>query len=85
MKKKQIETLLYSVVGVGAMWLEGWLPRLPPEPEFLAAFGPGHSLSGLLPAHDIPCALELHPDLGHDFPPEFERSLVAALEFVTQG
>jgi predicted esterase len=42
-------------------------------------------LSALLLAQGIPCALELHPDLGHDFPPEFERSLVAALEFVTQG
>jgi dienelactone hydrolase len=39
-------------------------------------------LAALLPAHGIPCELELHPDLGHDFPPEFERSLIRGLDFI---
>ena len=39
-------------------------------------------LAALLPPHGIACELELHPDLGHDFPPEFERSLIKGLEFI---
>lgn len=41
-------------------------------------------LAELLPRHDIQCELELHPDLGHDFPPEFERSLLNGLDFIMQ-
>jgi predicted esterase len=41
-------------------------------------------LAEMLPPHGIPCELELHPDLGHDFPPEFERSLTKGLDFVLQ-
>jgi dienelactone hydrolase len=41
-------------------------------------------LAALLPAHGIPCELELHPDLGHAFPPEFERSLLRGLDFINQ-
>jgi len=39
-------------------------------------------LATLLPPHGIPCQLELHPDLGHAFPPEFERSLIKGLDFI---
>ncbi|MEO7910346.1 MAG: PHB depolymerase family esterase [Roseiflexaceae bacterium] len=39
-------------------------------------------LAELLPAHGIACELELHLDLGHDFPPEFERSLIKGLDFI---
>jgi len=41
-------------------------------------------LAELLPPHGIACELELHPDLGHDFPPEFERSLIKGLDFIMQ-
>jgi predicted esterase len=42
-------------------------------------------LAALLKSRDIPCELEVHPNLGHDFPPEFQQSLTRALEFVLQG
>jgi predicted esterase len=41
-------------------------------------------LAATLPPHNIPCQLELHPDLGHHFPPEFERSLEKGLDFIMQ-
>jgi predicted esterase len=41
-------------------------------------------LAELLPPYGIACELELHPDLGHDFPPEFERSLIKGLGFIMQ-
>jgi predicted esterase len=40
-------------------------------------------LADLLPPHGIACELELHPDLGHDFPPAFEHSLIKGLDFIT--
>jgi predicted esterase len=43
------------------------------------------SLAALLKSGDIPCELEVHPNLGHDFPPEFQQSLTRALEFVLQA
>ena len=43
------------------------------------------ALAALLKARDIPCELEVHPNLGHDFPPGFEQSLSRALEFVLQA
>jgi predicted esterase len=43
------------------------------------------ALAALLKSRDIPCELEMHPNLGHDFPPEFQQSLTRALEFVLQG
>ena len=43
------------------------------------------ALAALLKSRDIPCELEVHPNLGHDFPPEFQQSLTRALEFVLQG
>jgi predicted esterase len=39
-------------------------------------------LARMLPPRDIPCELELHPDLGHNFPPEFEHSLIKGLDFI---
>jgi hypothetical protein len=36
------------------------------------------SLAALLKSGDIPCELEVHPNLGHDFPPEFQQSLTRA-------
>ncbi|HEU5100818.1 MAG TPA: hypothetical protein VFU22_17435 [Roseiflexaceae bacterium] len=40
------------------------------------------TLAVMLPRHGIACELELHPDLGHDFPPEFERGLIRGLDFI---
>jgi predicted esterase len=40
------------------------------------------TLAALLGSQGIPCELEVHPDLGHDFPPEFEQSLTRALQFI---
>ena len=42
------------------------------------------TLAALLKSRDILCELEVHPNLGHDFPPEFQQSLSRALEFVLQ-
>ncbi len=39
------------------------------------------ALATLLSLHDIPYELEVHPRLGHEFPPEFEQSLARALQF----
>jgi predicted esterase len=43
------------------------------------------ALTALLKSRDVPCELEVHPNLGHDFPPEFQQSLTRALEFVLQA
>lgn len=40
------------------------------------------ALATLLSSQGIPCELEVHPDLGHEFPPEFEQSLARALQFI---
>jgi predicted esterase len=42
------------------------------------------ALAALLRSRDLPCELEVHPNLGHDFPPRFQQSLTRALEFVLQ-
>ncbi len=36
----------------------------------------------MLKAHDIPCKLEVYPDMGHDFPPDFEQKLGEAIAFI---
>ncbi len=36
----------------------------------------------LLPQHGIPCRMEDHPEMGHEFPPDFEKSLTKALSFL---
>lgn len=66
-------------------------PRERPLRGFLLAsqrdaycYSVAQKLAKLLPPHGIACALELHPDLGHDFPPEFERSLINGLDFIMQ-
>ena len=43
------------------------------------------TLADSLRSHGIPCELESHPDLGHDFPPDFEQSLDQALKFMLQA
>ena len=37
------------------------------------------ALAELFKSRDFPCELEVHPNLGHDFPPGFEQSLRRAL------
>ena len=43
------------------------------------------ALAAMLRSRDIPCELEVHPHLGHDFPPDFQQSLTRALEFILQA
>jgi predicted esterase len=64
-------------------------PRAQPMRAYLVAsqrdqycYQIAQRLAELLPAHGIACELEQHPDLGHDFPPEFERSLARGLDFI---
>jgi len=33
---------------------------------------------------DFPVELEVHPDLGHDYPLDFQKSLTCALAFILQ-
>jgi dienelactone hydrolase len=39
-------------------------------------------ITALLRSHEIACELEVHPGLGHAFPPAFESSLAKALDFI---
>ena len=48
----------------------------------VACFEGAQTLARLLKAEGNPCELEIHSDLGHDFPPDFERSLDSALRFI---
>jgi dienelactone hydrolase len=41
-------------------------------------------MAALLRKHRVPFEIETYADLGHEFPPEFERDLIKALEFVLQ-
>jgi len=43
------------------------------------------ALASMLKSRGIPCEVEVHPNLGHDFPPDFERSLARGLEFLLGG
>lgn len=43
------------------------------------------NLVNLLRSNGIPCEIESHPELGHDYPPGFQRSLARGLEFVMSG
>jgi predicted esterase len=49
-----------------------------------ACYAIAQRLAAMLPPHGVACELELHPDLGHDFPPQFERSLTSGLDFIVQ-
>jgi dienelactone hydrolase len=42
------------------------------------------TLAEHLRAHGIPCELEVHPELGHEHPADFEKSLARALEYILQ-
>jgi predicted esterase len=66
-------------------------PRPQPLRAYLVAsqrdtycYAVAHRLAELLTPHGIQCELELHSDLGHDFPLEFERSLISGLNFIMQ-
>jgi predicted esterase len=41
-------------------------------------------IAALLQSHDIACELEVHPNLGHVFPPAFDDSLAKGLDFILQ-
>jgi predicted esterase len=43
------------------------------------------ALANLLKANNIPCELEIHPQLGHDFPPDFNHSLSNAVSFLLEN
>jgi len=45
----------------------------------------GLVLAALLHARGIPCEVEVHPDLGHDFPPGFAHSLGRALRAIGEA
>lgn len=38
----------------------------------------------MLHEHDIPCTLEIYAHLGHDFPPDFDQSLLRALHVLNR-
>ncbi|HMD89734.1 MAG TPA: hypothetical protein VKF38_11280 [Anaerolineaceae bacterium] len=40
------------------------------------------TMANQLKAHDVPCELEIHPKLGHDFPPDFDQILSKAVRFL---
>jgi predicted esterase len=42
------------------------------------------TLAEHLRAHGIQCELEVHPGLAHEHPPDFEKSLADALEYICQ-
>jgi predicted esterase len=42
------------------------------------------ALAELLKERDLPCELEIHAGLGHEFPPNFEQSLQRGLSFIMQ-
>jgi predicted esterase len=50
--------------------------------EDTSCYEPTLRLAGFLKEHNIACELEIHPDAGHWFPPDFAKSLQRALEFV---
>ena len=45
--------------------------------------GVAQKLAGLLPTYGIKCELAVYPDLGHSFPPPFEREIPDALDFIS--
>jgi Predicted esterase len=40
------------------------------------------TMANQLKAHNVPCELEIHPMLGHDFPPDFDQILPKAVRFL---
>lgn len=43
------------------------------------------AVAAMMHEHGLPCELEVHPDMGHVFPPAFDQSLQKALQFVMNG
>lgn len=41
-----------------------------------------HEIRGILREHNIDFAEEVHPDVGHEFPPDFETSFERAMAFI---
>ncbi|MDR3573214.1 MAG: dienelactone hydrolase family protein [Anaerolineaceae bacterium] len=41
------------------------------------------TMANQLKAHNVPCELEIHPKLGHDFPPDFDQILSKAVKFLS--
>jgi predicted esterase len=44
-----------------------------------------HQVCETLQQHGIPCRMEEHPEMGHEFPPDFEKSLEKALNFLASN
>ncbi|MBI3244572.1 MAG: dienelactone hydrolase family protein [Chloroflexi bacterium] len=44
-----------------------------------------NAMAGIFKSLGISYEIELHPNLGHEFPPTFEQSLKRALDFITQS
>ena len=39
-------------------------------------------IHALLNQNGIPCEMEDHPDMGHEFPKDFEQSIIQAMKFL---
>jgi predicted esterase len=58
--------------------LRGYLVAGGHDPRFEGFKG----IHDVLLKHGLPCMLEDHPDIGHEFPPDFAKSLEKALAFL---
>jgi len=70
-----LESLVQSAQGSG---LRGYLVTGGKDPRY-EMFKQIHAL---FLQHGIPCDMEDHPELGHEFPPDFDKSLEKALNFI---
>ena len=70
-----LEVLIQSAQGRG---LRGYLVAGGKDPRY-EMFKQIHAL---FLQHGIPCEMEDHPELGHEFPTDFEKSLKKALNFI---
>ncbi len=70
-----LDALIQSAQGRG---LRGYLVAGGKDPRY-ETFKQIHAL---LLQHGIPCEMEDHPELGHEFPPDFEKSLGKAISFL---
>jgi predicted esterase len=70
-----LEPLVQSVQGSG---LRGYMVAGGKDPRY-EMFKQIHAL---FLQHGIPCEMEDHPELGHEFPPDFDNSLEKSLNFI---
>ncbi len=70
-----LEALIQSAQGSG---LRGYLVAGGKDPRY-ETFKQIHAL---FLQYGIPCEMEDHPELGHEFPPDFEKSLENAIRFL---